>query len=59
MTIKPLNQLLEKEVDRKEFLVYAGVLLLTVTGVSGVLKNVSAITNGKTEKGFGGGPYGA
>jgi len=58
MTIQPLNQLLEKEVDRKEFLLYLGFILLALTGVSGVLKNISSITQGKQQKGFGSGPYG-
>ena len=58
MTVQPLNQLLEKEVDRKEFLLYAGLILLTITGVSGVLKNVTSITQGKQHQGFGAGPYG-
>jgi len=60
MITEPLNQLLEKEVDRKEFLLYAGFLLLTITGISGVLKNISSITQGqaKQQAGFGGGSYG-
>ena len=58
MTIKPLNQLLETEMDRKEFLLYAGLIILTITGISGVLKNVSSITQGKQQNGFGVGPYG-
>lgn len=59
MSIQPLNELLVKEVNRKEFLLYFGVVLLAVTGISGILKNVSGVVNGKAEKGFGGGPYGA
>jgi len=58
MTVQPLNQLLEKEVDRKEFLLYAGLIFLTLTGISGMLKNISSITQGKQQKGFGSGPYG-
>ena len=58
MTVPPLNQLLEKEVDRKEFLLYAGLILLAVTGISGVLKNISSVTQGKQHNGFGAGPYG-
>jgi len=58
MTVTPLNELLETEVDRKEFLIYAGLILLAVTGISGALKNISSISQGKQQKGFGSGPYG-
>lgn len=59
MKAKPLAKLMEKEVSRKEFLLYTGVLLLAVTGISGVWKNVSGIVEEKPQKGFGSGPYGA
>ena len=58
MTFQPLNELLKKEVDRKEFLLYAGLILLAITGVSGALKNISLITKEPKQKGFGSGPYG-
>ena len=58
MAIKPLNQLLETEMDRKEFLLYAGLILLTITGITGIFKNISTITQGKQQNGFGAGPYG-
>jgi len=58
MIIKPLIQLLETEMDRKEFLIEAGLILLTITGITGILKNISTITQGKQQKGFGTGPYG-
>jgi len=58
MTIHPLNELLETEVDRKEFLICAGLILLAVTGISEALKNISSITQGKQQKGFGAGTYG-
>lgn len=49
---------MQKEMTRKEFLLYAGILLLTITGISGIWKNVSGIVNGTPKKGFGSGPYG-
>jgi hypothetical protein len=66
MIRKPLHKLMEKEVNRKEFLLYSGFLLAAVTGAAGVWKNVSGVVNGNgignqatTQKGFGGGSYGA
>jgi len=58
MVLKPLNKLLETEMDRKEFLIYTGLILLTLTGISNILKNISSITQGKQKNGFGAGPYG-
>jgi hypothetical protein len=58
MQTKPLTILMEKEMSRKEFLLYTGLILLAVTGVSGVWKNLSTVINGKKQKGFGSGPYG-
>lgn len=58
MQMRSLPKLMQKEMTRKEFLVYAGILLLTITGISGIWKNVSGIVNGTSQKGFGSGPYG-
>ncbi len=58
MSATPLNELLNKEVDRKEFLIYTGLILLTITGIPGVMKNVLNVINGKQQKDFGSGPYG-
>jgi len=58
MASSPLIKLFEKEMDRKEFFLYAGLILLTVTGISGVLKNVSSIVSDRSQKRFGSGPYG-
>lgn len=58
MTVKPLTQLLETEMDRKEFILYMGLILLTLTGITGALKNISTLARPKSQKGFGGGPYG-
>ncbi|HEX8931557.1 MAG TPA: hypothetical protein VF810_00200 [Patescibacteria group bacterium] len=57
MLAKTINKLLEKEMDRKEFLLCIGLILLTVTGFTGLLKNISTITRGNSQ-GFGAGPYG-
>lgn len=60
MRNKTLTALLSKEVDRKEFLLYIGLLFIALTGISGFLKTISTITQGQTkpEKGFGSGGYG-
>jgi hypothetical protein len=66
ITMKPLNDLMAKDCNRKEFLLYSGLLIAAVTGASGIWKNVSGVVNGNgtgnqvtTQKGFGGGSYGA
>jgi hypothetical protein len=59
MTLEPLQKLMAKKVNRKEFLLYFGLLLITVTGVSGVLKSLSQIGQEKPTNGFGSGGYGA
>lgn len=48
--------------DRKEFLVYLGIIALAVTGISSVLKNINnphlfRMKQGSS-KSFGTGPYG-
>ena len=54
------NELLTKEVNRREFLITAGLVLLTVTGISGVIKSLTSLTDQQQtqSKGFGSGPYG-
>lgn len=60
MKIQAVNQLLEKEVSRKEFLKSAGIILLSIVGVTGMLKAISSLGENKQQKqGFGKGPYGA
>lgn len=61
-----LKKLTDKEMDRKDFLKYSGVVLLGVVGLKGVIslltqveKPISADTaSQKSSKGFGGGRYG-
>jgi hypothetical protein len=53
-----LHELFSKEVNRKEFLMYFGLVFMTILGLSGFLKTLSSITQGKSEKGFSSGPYG-
>lgn len=58
MDFNALNVLLKKEVDKKEFLRYVGLLLLALTGIAGIGRTITNLTNKKIEKGFGSGKYG-
>jgi hypothetical protein len=60
--------MLEKKVTRKEFLVYLGMLFLTIFGISSLLKSLSKLSPTKKRlsksslpagrQGFGSGAYG-
>lgn len=62
MQIPQLNTLLSKEMNRKEFLIHIGMVLLIITGVSSLLQTLAKpeLLHKKTQpsKGFGSGPYG-
>ncbi len=63
MDTKLLKEFLTKEMDRKEFLLCLGIIVITVTGISGILKSLSGIISqkehySKQEKGYGSKPYG-
>ena len=62
MNMSSFQKLLEKEMDRKEFLVYVGVFLLTFTGISSFLKSISESIHTDTQssgsQSFGYGVYG-
>lgn len=61
-----IKKILDQKLNRKDFLRYVGVLLLSVFGVSNLLssltKNSKAVqpqADTKLKNGFGGGKYGA
>jgi len=54
---KPLNNLLQKEVDRKEFLTHVGAGALAVIGVTSLLKALGE-DNKTSSAGYGGSSYG-
>lgn len=58
-----MHSLLAKEMTRKEFLVACGMLLLGLSGIPALLKNVSSVLDTHAQpsvkKGFGSQPYGA
>lgn len=62
MNTTPLSQLLVREMNRKEFLLYVAAVFLALTGISGLIKIVSNPHNNqrgsKPSTGFGSGPYG-
>ncbi len=62
MNIPSFEKLLEKEMERKEFLVYLGLFFLAVTGVSSLLKSISESihtdTNTSDPNSFSYGVYG-
>lgn len=62
MTSRHISQLLSQELTRKQFLLYLGFLVLTLTGVTGLAKTLSdpkLIHKQRTAtRGFGSGPYG-
>ena len=47
-----------KEVDRKQFLLHAGAVVLTLTGVSGLIKALTDPTTRESGRGYGSGSYG-
>lgn len=61
-----IQKLSDKEMDRKDFLKYSGLILAGVVGLKGILSIVSQVgmqpvasQSGQTSRGFGGGKYGA
>lgn len=64
MDIKPLQKVLDAEVDRKEFLMYVGASVLAVTGVAGIVRALVGENQTKQPKGieraggYGNSPYG-
>jgi hypothetical protein len=56
---KPIKQLLEKDMNRKEFLLHLGAGALTIVGISGLLKTLNGFsTKPKVSSGYGSSPYG-
>lgn len=58
-----IQKILTKEMSRKEFLAYLGMITLTIFGISAFLKNLSSLnpiknTKKLTKTSFGSGAYG-
>ncbi len=64
MNLKPVQQLLETEMDRKEFLAYLGASILAVVGISGLAKTLLPTANKQSSAqsnkkvGYGNSTYG-
>lgn len=60
-----IRKLGEKEMDRKDFLKYSGIVLISVVGLKGIAallaqadKSTVAVQPQQTSRGFGSGKYG-
>jgi hypothetical protein len=60
-----LAKLRDKEMDRKDFLKYSGLLMISVVGIKGILTAIGSIDaqqrvaqQSKVTRGYGGGKYG-
>jgi len=54
-----LKELLEKDMDRKEFLAHVSAGLLAVVGITGLLKTLNNYsTKTSVQSGYGSSPYG-
>ena len=62
MPFNHFAELLAQKVTRKQFLLHLGVLMLAITGISGLLKTLSdphlINKQAHSSRGFGGGAYG-
>lgn len=63
MNLPAIQQLLEADMDRKEFLVYLGASVLAVVGVTGLLRSISVPLEKQSKAsqnraGYGSSPYG-
>lgn len=65
MSLPLFSKLLSKRLTRKEFLTYLGLLVLTISGISGLLRTLSnpqlaefERKASKTNRPYGDGPYG-
>lgn len=54
-----LQEILQKQVTRKEFILLAGAIILTVLGISGIIERLKgSLHYPKQAQGFGFGSYG-
>lgn len=56
--IESIQDILEKEVSRKEFLVHIGVAVAAAVGISSVIRNIFNSTQSKETSGIGFSGYG-
>jgi hypothetical protein len=62
MKLQMFDELLAKEMTRREFLLHIGLLLFVLTGASALMKTLSdpqlLHKSPRSQTGFGSGPYG-
>lgn len=58
MDLKPVQELFETEMDRKEFLLYVSASILAVVGISNLIKALTPTKKPSRKSGYGGTPYG-
>ena len=63
MAYRSFHEIIDTDIDRKEFLQYLGVLLLLVTGISGIAQSLAPTPrprklSGEQTAGYGNSPYG-
>ncbi len=56
--MKVVDDLLGQEVDRRQFLIQSGGLVLALVGVTGLLKSLSEASKPSARVGYGSGNYG-
>ena len=54
----PVQKLMAKEIDRKQFLLHAGAVVLALTGVSGLVKTLTEPSTRSSTGGYGSSTYG-
>ena len=55
---KSVNQLMEKEMDRRDFLKHVGIGFLAFTGVAAIVKTLNTLNGSNQTVGYGSGAYG-
>ena len=58
MIKQQIATLLEKEVDRKDFLKHVGVAVVAMVGLSSILSNLSSLDGSRKTSGYGKSSYG-
>jgi hypothetical protein len=56
---RPLDNLLAKDMDRRDFLKFMGSAAVSLVGISAVIRGFSGLTHTKRESGYGSSAYGA
>lgn len=55
---KTIAQLMNKEMDRKDFLKYGAGVVLAVVGITGLLNTLLRVGGESNRSGYGAAPYG-